>query len=210
MYDPQIIEKKTFMQLLFSFFSNPAFYSLIFCNICCTRPPHPLLLALILVMAADSFTLALKAEKNFCRDNAQIERSLLPAFQRVKRACIGDRPIVCRVAHRRGRSQSASFVRCLLSAEAPPKARLYYLRDELPAIIHLPERTIWRKRKKKNETDLTVGTLGVIKLPSPGQVPGVGFSPRAQVIGGAAQGSSNTPGAIVEAWERLGEGRVRW
>lgn len=44
-------------------------------------------------MAADSFTLTLKAEKNFCGDNAQIERSLLPAFQRVKRACIEDGPL---------------------------------------------------------------------------------------------------------------------
>lgn len=128
------------MQLLFCFFSNPGFYHSFFCNIFFTHPLHTHPAALISVMAADSFTLTLKAEKNFCGDNAQIERSLLPAFHCVKRACIGVRPLsaawhIAEVDLNQRLLSGVSLCTSLL------KLQLYYLRDEFPVIICLPERT---------------------------------------------------------------------
>lgn len=169
-----------------------------------SAPPH--LAALLLVMAADSFTLMLKAEKNFCGDNAQIERSLLPAFHRVKRACIGGRPLSAA-----WHIAEVDLNQRLLSGVSPWKpaeTAAILLEGRVPGDYPLTRTDPDAGAAKKTETALTVGPLAVIEFPSPGHVRG--RLPRAQVIGAVAQGSSGTPRAIVEAWERLGEGRARW
>lgn len=82
-------------RLLLNFFSslfNPPllFTSFYFLCSCLFFPVEISATASILVMAADSFAFALKAEKNSGWIMAQIGRSLLSAFHRIKRACVRD------------------------------------------------------------------------------------------------------------------------
>lgn len=111
--------------------------------------------ALILVMAADSFTLPLKAEKNLCGDNAQIERSLLSAFHHIKRACIRDTTlsVVWHIAE-------VNLNQHLLSGVSPQNPAMvefqfYFSRDKLPTniVICYPNKA---NRHHETETSLTI------------------------------------------------------
>lgn len=81
--------KPCFFSVSSQAFSVPIFDSLFFYFLCSSLffpPSYISNTASISVMAA----FALEAENNFCVDNAQIERSLLSAFHRIKRACVRD------------------------------------------------------------------------------------------------------------------------